>query len=140
MTCANRSVEGSGKVLSAVIVIWFESLSAALLTVRRIFASPAADGVKDVIMASGLAIVPDPETRSQCQLEANRLFSAVRVAAKFVLAIRFGPGFAIGRPGLSAAPLESVAVCGTGRAPSAGLMAFASCVGALELQKSLYTM
>jgi len=60
-----------GKVLSAVIVTCFESLTEPLRTVRRTVATPAEDAANDVIIALGSPIVPDPEMRSQRQLEAT---------------------------------------------------------------------
>src|SRR5260370_6556431 len=81
-------------------------------------------------------IVAEPETTDQLYVVAKRLSSADRIALVALLTILFGPGAAIGRPGLRAVPLEVVAVCGAIR----GLMKFASVSGAEDVQKSLYTI
>src|SRR5258708_34848027 len=72
-----------------------------------------------------------PETFVQLNVLANKLFSPVSTAFAPVLTMRSGPGSAIGRPGMSGAPL-AVAL----PAPSWESTTLASICGAVEFQQS----
>src|SRR6266571_1318516 len=97
---------------------------------------PEGEGGNVAIIESGLMIVAEPEITDKLYVVAKRLSSADRIAAVALLTIRFGPGAATGRPGLSAVPLAVIAVSGAIR----GLMKFASVSGAEDFQKSSYTI